>query len=111
MVHSVMYAPHVTLSHTHLRLDLKGDGTLDGFIGGYEPWRDVYFGLAWGGQAAEITVSGETPGLFYMLRKYADANPDPKTGENRDISITYRLIAVPAFHVQADASPGPSAGR
>lgn len=102
MTHSVMYAPHVKLRNTHLRMDMKNDGSIDGFIGGYQPWRDVYFGVAWGGAAAETTVSGEIPGLFYLLRKYADADPDPQTGENRDISITYRLIAVPAFHVHVD---------
>jgi hypothetical protein len=99
MNQAFIYAPHIQLRHTHLRLDMtKGDG-LDGFIGGYQPWRDVYFGVGSGGRAAETTVAGETPGLFYLLRKNADSNPDPQTGENRDISITYRLMAVPAFHV------------
>lgn len=107
MTHSVMYAPHVKLKNTHLRMDMKADGSIDGFIGGYQPWRDVYFGVAWGGKAAETTVSGEIPGLFYLLRNHADADPDPETGENRDISITYRLIAVPAFHAKVD---GPSRG-
>ncbi len=102
MTHSVMYSPHVKLRNTHLRLDMKPDGSVDGFIGGYQPWRDIYFGLAWAGQAGEITVSGEIPGLFHLLRKHADADPDPATGENRDISITYRLIAVPAFHAHVD---------
>jgi hypothetical protein len=107
MTHSFIYSPHIRLTNTHLRLEMQRDGGLDGFIGGYQPWREVYFGVASGGRAAENTVAGETPGLFFMLRKHADAGPDAETGENRDISITYRLTAVPAFHARVDGASGP----
>jgi hypothetical protein len=103
MIQSVMYAPEINLRETHLRMTMRADGTLDGFIGGYQPWREVYFGVGKDGQAAEITVTGEIPGLYYLLRKMADANPDPRTGQNRDISATYRIAAVPAFHVHVDS--------
>jgi hypothetical protein len=32
----------------------------------------------------------------------ADSNPDPKTGENRDISGTFRMEALPAYLAHAD---------
>ena len=69
------------------------------------------FGLAWGGKAAETTVTGELPGLFYLLKRHADASPDQQTGENSEISAVYRLEAVPAFHVQTDQQQAASAER
>jgi hypothetical protein len=110
MTYSLMYTPYIQLSHTHLRMNMSRDGELDGFIGGYTPWRDVYFGIAFAGRSAETSVSGETPGLYYVLKRLADANPDPKTGENRDISISYRMTAVPAFlvHLEGNSSQGAS---
>lgn len=99
MLQSIMYAPEINLRETHLRMNIHDNGNIEGFIGGYQPWREIYFGLAWGGTAAEVTVTGELPGLFYLLQRHADALPDPQTGENTEISAAYRLQAVPAFHV------------
>jgi hypothetical protein len=33
------------------------------------------------------------------LKRFADAKPDPRTGENTEISIAYHLTAVSAFVV------------
>jgi hypothetical protein len=35
------------------------------------------------------------------MRKHADADPDPVTGQNMSISATYYLTAVPAFAAPA----------
>jgi hypothetical protein len=52
-------------------------------------------------------------GIYHSLKRFADARPDPKTGENTQISMTYRMEAVPAFHTTIDgkvvASPAPDA--
>ena len=98
-------------THTHLRLQMKPDGSVTGLLGGYQPWSDYYQWLA---------VRGETdgqidlPGVYYAMKRLADGVPDPATGENTAISATYWLEAVPAFHtdtsggvVSVAVGPGP----
>ena len=104
MVQAAMSMPEVKLKETHFRLKLRSDGSADGFLAGYQSWRDIYFGIAQGGFNAEITVTGDIPGLYYLLKRFADAEPDPVTGQNGSISSTYRIEAVPAFVVPAKAT-------
>jgi len=40
--------------------------------------------------------------MYHALKKMADANPDPATGQNRDISSTFRMEAVPSYLASAD---------
>ena len=94
--------PVLSLSNTHLRLTMKPDGTLTGLIGGYQRWVDFYEMSAAGAYPFESSLGIDGPGGMYpLLRRLADANPDPKTGNNRDISVAYRLDAVPAFVIPA----------
>ena len=105
------FYPHLQFENTQLRFNMKEDGSLLGHIGGYQPWRDYYHYLS---------VRGETDGMidligiFYDLKRFADASPDPQTGQNTAISAAYFVEAVPAFHVDhngkllAESSgPGP----
>jgi hypothetical protein len=87
-----------------LRFQFMPNGTLKGYIGGYQDWRSVYASIALAGIAYETLVSYDVPGLFYAFRKLADAYPDPKTGQNTRISSTYAIDAIPAFIV-APAPP------
>jgi hypothetical protein len=89
-----MLMPRLDLQKVQLRLTLRSDGTLGGMIGGYMPYIDA---LSEGFQANGGT---DWVGVYWNLRKAADANPDPRTGRNRDISATFMLEAVPAFCVQ-----------
>ncbi len=91
--------PEFTLHNTHLRMKVKDDGTVDGIIGGYQPWHPIYFAYAGGGLAVEHDIMGNIPGIYHLLRRYADAMPDPETGENTAISASYYFEAVPAFAV------------
>ncbi len=78
---------------THLRLRLKPDGTLRGFIGGYQPWLDYFHYLAIRGQEdSEVDL----PGVYYAMKRLADGVPDA-SGQNSAISATYYLEAAPAF--------------
>lgn len=86
-----MAYPRIQLSKSQFRFQIKPDRTLRGVLGGYQPWKDT---LLEGYQAIAGT---DHVGLYYNLRKAADANPDPKTGENRDISIAFFVDAVPAY--------------
>jgi hypothetical protein len=105
------FYPHLQFSGTQLRFKMNEDGSMEGHIGGYQPWRDYYHFLS---------VRGETDGMidligiFYDLKRFADASPDPETGENAAISAAYFIEAVPAFHVDnegtllaASVGPGP----
>lgn len=97
-------APVLNLERTHLRLTIGEDGTLDGLMGGYQPWRELYFAFSHNG------IVGDRPGLWHAMKKAADANPDPSTGQNLSISTAYRISAVPAFIVPA-TRPGTVAAR
>ena len=89
--------PEFTLHNTHLRMQISDNGTSDGILGGYQPWQPVYFAYAGGGWAVEHDILGNIPGIYHLLRRYADAMPDPNTGQNMAISASYYFEAVPAF--------------
>ncbi len=88
-----MLFPELLLKNTHMRMTMQKDGSLTGVLGGYQPWKDTY-SSSWYANGGSDQV-----GLYYLLRNAADANPDPKTGLNRDISAAYFIEAVPAFTV------------
>lgn len=80
--------------NTHLRLRMNPNGTLSGIIGGYQPWLDFFHFLAVRG---EESGQVDMPGVYYAMKRLADADPDPETGQNRAISAAYYLEAAPAF--------------
>jgi hypothetical protein len=86
-------------SNTRLRLEMHDDGTLSGHIGGYQPWRDYFHYLAIRGEG---TGQVDIPGTYYAMKRLADADPDPDTGENRAISAAYYIEAAPVFHTSVD---------
>ena len=81
-------------TNTHLRLRMNPNGTLSGIIGGYQPWRDFFHFLAVRG---EESGQVDIPGVYYAMKRLADADRDPATGLNRSISAAYYLEAAPAF--------------
>ena len=91
--------PELDLHDFHMRMNLKADGTASAILGGYQSWHQLYFQLGNSGLDRESTT-GSVPALYYQLKKFADARPDPKTGNNTEISIAYHLTAVSAFTVQ-----------
>ena len=103
MLQNPLVAPEFRLSKTHLRMKFKPDGSLTAFIGGYQPWADLYFSFGSGGIGIEQCVTGDIPGLYWLMRKHADADPDPKTGQNATISATYYIEGVPVFAAQPPA--------
>ncbi len=102
MLGDVFYQPEFHFMDTRLRLTLGPDGSVKGILGGYEDWRAVYWSYASGGVFNEAVVSLDIPGIYYALKRMADAYPDPKTGENTAISGAYVVEAVPAFIVHPD---------
>jgi hypothetical protein len=88
---------------TQIRLTLNDDGTAKGVLGGYQPWLPIYESFALGGSTNELNLSVNTPGIYYALKRMADAYPDA-SGQNQFISSSYIIEAVPAFisHPNAD---------
>jgi hypothetical protein len=84
---------------TKIRLKFNSDGSLQGVLGGYQPWLPIYTSFALGGSVNELNLSVDAPGIYYALKRMADAYPDPKTGDNTYISSSYWVEAVPAFVV------------
>ena len=112
LLQNPLVAPQVDLKNFHLRMTSGADGISKGFMAGYQPWHDIYFGIAGVGLGGEQQVTGDVPGLYYLMKRYADADPDPKTGQNRRISVTYYFEAVPAFVANTSGVPAPTvAGR
>lgn len=93
-----LYAPKLSLSKTRLRLKLNADGSAAGYLGGYQPWMDYWFMAGLPSEANTLNSLG----LWHGLSQMADARPDPKTGRNTAISVTYRIESVPAFVARAD---------
>ncbi len=103
---SAPYYTQIDLRNTHMRIRSETDGKLVGYWGGYTDWhRWAYMYTARCGGGFDCV------GMYRALEKLADDDPDPVTGTNRMISITWRMEAVPAFlatedgKVLATASP------
>jgi len=95
--------PELHFLQARLRLELKPDGRLLGLVGGYQPWFNLYYSKANQGYVREYAASLDVPALYYALKRNADYDPDPKTGENRAISSAYVIEAVPAFAIDPPA--------
>ena len=94
--------PEYELKKARLRLALTPDGA-KGILGGYQPWEPIYFSFALGAALHESGLSYDIPGIYYALRRLADADPDAKTGQNMSISASYLIEAVPAYIEHGDA--------
>jgi len=89
--------PDISFANMHMRMTVAADGSVRGTIGGYQPWSTIYYGFADQGHIKEYAGSINLPALYYALKREADFDPDPKTGQNRQISSAYQIEAVPAF--------------
>lgn len=102
MILDTLSFPEFTLSNTHLRMAISSN-SLSGIVGGYQPVWEYYFGIANGGLAYENMIINDAPGIYHVLMRHADGNPDPETGEFTSISSAYRIDAVPVFVVPPEA--------
>lgn len=88
------------LQRMQLRLKFEDDGTLAGFVGGYQPWMDFFYMVS---SAGEINIGLDIPGVYYAFKALADYDPDPKAAQKMWISSAYRVIAVPAYLASVEA--------
>jgi hypothetical protein len=101
---NVSLPDQLELTQGKLRLQMKPEGGLEGYLGGYQSWRELYKKQAVPGRDTEGNQGLDLPTFYYQLERYADGDPDPKTHKNRRISTAYRLRAVPAFVLAPDYS-------
>jgi hypothetical protein len=94
--------PEFHWTHARLKLRLEPDGSLKGILGGYHDWYALYWSYASSGWVEEHSTSLDMPAFWYSLKRNADADPDPKTGENKSISTAYEVEAVPAFVIHTE---------
>jgi hypothetical protein len=87
----------IALRNAHMRIQAGPQGQLVGYWGGYLNWRNYIYMYT-----SRPPNGADSIGLFWAVKKMADSNPDPKTGENRDISGTFRMEALPAYLANTD---------
>ncbi len=102
MIGDPFHLPKVALNHARARINLLPNREAKAILGGYMPFTDIYLIWALTGGASESMLSVDLPGFYYALRRLADANPNPKTGMNEDISTSFMIEVVPAFIVHGD---------
>jgi hypothetical protein len=87
-----------------IRLEFQPDGTAKVLLGGYSPLLSILYSARRGGRGATNIGGIDCAGQYAALRRMADGDKDPKTGQCRKISYAYELFAVPAFVNDAQPS-------
>ncbi len=92
---SVMH--EFNLQEAQVRARFTDDGKMEAYVGGYLEFMSFYWSMAQGEWTFEHSTGIDLPGMYNALKKVADYNPDPKTGQNRSVSGTWWFDAVPAY--------------
>jgi len=105
MLHDPSYTGDLELLRARVDLEMKPDGTLTGYVGGYRPWEPVYRGWVNArGTVIEVLTWVQLPAVYYALRRSADYSPSGPGGAKTHISFALRIDALPAFVVTPDAA-------
>jgi hypothetical protein len=89
----------IALRDAHMRFKAEANGTLVGYWGGYLNWRRYVYMYT-----ARPANGADSIALYHALEKFAESDPDPKTGQNRYISGTFRMEALPAYLARLDGT-------
>ena len=92
------YLRDLELLKAQVKLTMKPDGTLSGYVGGYRAWEPVY--KAWvnaRGPVIEALTWVQLPGVWYALKRNADYSPAGPEGEKTHISYALHVDAIPAY--------------
>ena len=105
MLRDPAYNRDLELLRAQVSLEMKPDGSLIGYVGGYRPWEPVYKGWVNArGTVIEVLTWVQLPAVYYALRRNADYSPTGPGGEKTHISFALRIDALPAFVMTPDAS-------
>jgi hypothetical protein len=113
------------LKEARLRMTVTPEGGLEGILAGYTPVEELYdfaYGFRNGkdgaGKPASLRlISGSANGqarvldhtcngAYFEMKRLADGDRDPKTGQCTSISTQYRIKAIPAFVVDVATHSG-----
>jgi hypothetical protein len=98
------YTRDLELTQAQIKLAMKEDGSLRGYVGGYRPWQPVYDGWVNArGPVIESLTWVELPAVYYALRRHADYSPQGPEEDKTHISYALRIDALPAFVMTPDA--------
>jgi hypothetical protein len=98
------YTQDLELLHARVKLEMKSDGSLVGYVGGFRPWLPVYKGWVNArGPVIESLTWVRLPDVYYALQRSADFSPTGPKGEKTHISYALRIEALPAFVMTPDA--------
>jgi hypothetical protein len=99
------YTRDLELLRARVALEMKEDGSLTGYVGGYRPWLPVYQGWVNArGPVIESLTWVQLPAVYYALRRSADFSPAGPGGEKTHVSYALRVHALPAYVVDPEAS-------
>lgn len=99
------YWRDLELLRARIRLEMKPDGTLVGYVGGYRSWKNVYKGWVDArGPVIESLTWVQLPGVYYALQRNADYSPTGPKGEKTHISYALRVDAIPAYVMTPDST-------
>lgn len=99
------YTRELQLLRARVSLQMLPDGSLEGYVGGYRPWKPIYQGWVDArGPVIEALTWVQLPSVYYALKRTADYSPTGAGGEKTHISFAERIEAVPAFVMTPDAS-------
>lgn len=105
MLREPAYNRELELLRARVSLEMKPDGSLAGYVGGYRPWESIYKGWVNArGPVIEALTWVQLPAVYYALRRSADYSPTGPQGEKTHISYALRVEALPAFVMTPDAS-------
>lgn len=105
MLRDPSYTGDLELLRARVDLEMKADGVLTGYVGGYRPWEPVYRGWVNArGTVIEVLTWVQLPAVYYALRRNADYSPTGSGGEKTHISFALRVDALPAFVTTPDGS-------
>jgi hypothetical protein len=105
MLRDPSYTGELELLRARVDLEMKPDGALTGYVGGYRPWEPVYWGWVNArGPVIEVLTWVQLPAVYYALRRNADYSPTGPGGEKTHISFALRIDALPAFVMTPDAA-------
>jgi hypothetical protein len=105
MLREPAYNRDLELLRARVDLQMKPDGSLIGYVGGYRPWEPIYRGWVNArGPVIEVLTWVQLPAVYYALRRQADYSPAGPDGEKTHISYALRIEALPAFVMMPDAS-------
>lgn len=90
------------LQRVRLRISFQPDGSLKGLVGGYQPFGDLIKGHSAAGRFTATNAFWDCTAIHAALRRSADGDPDPITGQCTTISSNYEFFAVPAFVIDPD---------